>query len=684
VQGYEVAGMTGLSTNNLTPLFAKYVGTNVSLEEIAGAAFDLQTEYSRQGLPAVSVAVAPKQSTNGTVVLNVFQAVSPQIVIAGRRIAPPLVANTNLQMTFVVRGYEITGDTLLSDATLRSVFIKYTGTNIGIPDILKAKTELQLEYHDRGFPTVSVTVPTQSITNGLVKVRVFEGRLTSIVVTNEGGQYFSEANVRRALPGLRTNDILVGPIFQSELDRANNNQDRQIYPQISTGPRENSTELVLTVKDRLPLHAKVEFNNESSPGTPDLRLNTSAAYNNLWQLEHSFGLQYGFSPSDYKTGDQWNFYDKPLVANYSAFYRLPLGNEQPVESTAASSPTGFGYNEATRKFNLPAPSGRPELNIYGSRSTIDTGLQTIFSQNLSDTNGIRTLSRQDVQQDLTVNNNVGARISTPLPPQGNLLSALSFGADYKTYHLESFKTNTFTITDIFIDENGQTHTNVDQVVSPVNPKGRTTQALHYLPLSLRVDTSLHDRLGTTSFGVGFSFNPWCSVSKQEIQAMTGSTNSGTGWFIVTPSISRDFLLLTNWTLSMRLDGQIASEPLISNEQFSAGGVNSVRGYREGEVFGDDGWHVTIEQRTPTCLIGYVGGTQPLTVRGSVYMDYAEVYLLDPLGRNARTPLWGIGTGAVISVGSHWDARFLFSLPLLSAGSTERYHPRFNFALTGQF
>jgi len=154
--------------------------------------------------------------------------------------------------------------------------------------------------------------------------------------------------------------------------------------------------------------------------------------------------------------------------------------------------------------------------------------------------------------------------------------------------------------------------------------------------------------------------------------------------IVTPSITRDFIFHTNWTLSLRLDGQIASEPLISNEQFGAGGVNSVRGYREGEVFGDDGWRASIEQKTPAYIVGPLGRRQKLAVRGSIFMDYAEAYLLDPQGRNNRTPLWGVGAGAVVSLGIYWEARLIFSEPLLGAGSTGAYHPRFNFAVTGQF
>src|SRR5262249_54457579 len=154
--------------------------------------------------------------------------------------------------------------------------------------------------------------------------------------------------------------------LQAELDRANANQDRQIYPEIEPGPETNTTVLRLVVKDRLPVHGKIDFNNQSSPGTPELRLNSSAVYNNLWQYEHQLGVQYSFSPEQFKQGDQWNWYDRPLVANYSGFYRLPLANPEAIEHEVETRPGTFGFDEATRKFRLPPASGGPELNFYGS------------------------------------------------------------------------------------------------------------------------------------------------------------------------------------------------------------------------------------------------------------------------------------------------------------------------------
>ena len=698
VRAYEVAGRPLVPAESLKPIFSRRVGTNISLPDLVQAATELQAEYRGRGITNVTVAIAEKQITNGIVVMNVFQANVPQILVSGRRFSVPEVAassasetnaagtQTNVSPRFKVKAYKVTGNTLLTDDTLGAVFAKYTGTNVSIGDIVKAASDLQMEYRDRGFPTVSVTLPPQQITNETVKIQVFQGSLSELTVS--GNRHFSSNNIMRALPSLHTNMILNGPIFQAELDRANASQDRQIYPQLEPGQEPNTTALDLKVKDRLPLHAKTELNNQSSPGTPELRVNSSAVYNNLWQYEHSMGVQYSFSPEAFKTGSIWDFYDQPLVANYSGFYRLPLGSPEPLAETLTTRPGTFGYDEATRKFKLPPGSGQSELNFYASRSAIDTGLMNTFSANLYSTNG-NSLDRRDVQQDLTINQDLGARFSLPITATENFRSTLSGGVDYKSYDLTSHKTNIFTLTSVVIDNTSNpghpiTNINVSVDYSPVPSNGVTSAHLDYLPLALRYDGSVRDPLGMTSFGVGLSLNAWYSGQLTNLHKISSSTHGSGGWFIITPSLARDFNFFTNWTLSLRADGQWASEPLISNEQFGVGGVASVRGYREGDVFGDTGWHVGFEQKTPGHVIGMTSGRQPITVRGSFYMDYAEAYLLDPNGRKDRIPLWGTGFGLVAAVGFHWEARLLFSWPLESTPSTEAGQPRFNFSLTAQF
>jgi len=596
-------------------------------------------------------------------------------------------APTNAAPKFAVRAYEITGDTLLSTEALTTIFARYTGTNIGVAEIMKAGSDLQLEYRDRGFPTVNVTIPPQQISNGIVKIRVFEGFVSDIVVTNN--RWYSSSNVMRALPSLRTGVVLVRPVFQAELDRANANQDRQIYPQLEPGPRTNTSRLILDVKDRLPLHAKVELNNQSSPGTPDLRVNTSAAFNNLWQREHSVGFQYSFSPEDYKAGNQWAIYDRPLVANYSVFYRMPLGDPEIVAEAVHNNPGSFGYDEATRRFRLPASSGRPEMTVYASRSTIDTGVEILDNQTILDNPGVRTVTKTDVQKDVTLNDAIGIRLTRPLQEVRNIRSALSGGMDFKMYDLTDNKTNNFKFSEITRDPNG--NLNPPTVYNLPSPVPTTHRPLNYMPVSLRYDASLRDPSGklTGTLGLGVSVNAWYSGTASNFHNVSGSSKTSGHWVALTPGASADLQIHKDWTLSLRVDGQWASEPLISNEQFGAGGIASVRGYREGEVFGDSGWHTSLELKTPLHTVGAVQGSDKsrgklLTVRGSVYMDNAEVFLIDPQGRAGPTPLSSAGCGGVVSIGTHWEGRLLFSWPFLSAGTTRKNEPRFDFALTAQF
>ena len=64
--------------------------------------------------------------------------------------------------------------------------------------------------------------------------------------------------------------------------------------------------------------------------------------------------------------------------------------------------------------------------------------------------------------------------------------------------------------------------------------------------------------------------------------------------------SYDVLQKLPWDTSVffRTTGQYSNDPLISNEQFAVGGLDTVRGYFEAEALGDYGIHTTLELRSP--------------------------------------------------------------------------------------
>ena len=212
----------------------------------------------------------------------------------GKAAAEPVAAGKTNAPGFEVAGYLVEGNSVLPDEQLNPIFAKYTGPAISIEQIRAALGELQLTYREYGYVTVGVALPRQQVTNGIIRVQVTEGRLGEITVV--GNRYFSSNNVRRALPGLTTNVLPNIKWLQPEIDRANANPDRQIYPKILPGAIPGTSTLMLQVKDQLPLHGHLELNDKVTPDTPRTRIDSSLQYNNLWQLDHQIGVGYTFSP----------------------------------------------------------------------------------------------------------------------------------------------------------------------------------------------------------------------------------------------------------------------------------------------------------------------------------------------------------------------------------------------------
>ena len=568
---------------------------------------------------------------------------------------------TNAGPKFKVEKYQIAGNSILPPEKLGEILTNVPaafGTNVTFTGIRAALGDLQMAYRERGFVTVSVGLPPQKLTNATVKIKVTEGRLDAITV--KGNHHYSTENVLRALPSLHTNMLLNSHVFQRELDTANANRNRQIYPIIGPGLEPGTSELTLKVKDRLPLHGRVEINNQATPGTPDSRVAFNAQYDNLWQLEHQAGVQYTFSPVNFGGGKNYYFspLDLPFIASYSGYYRLPLGRPTAVQQQIDSSGGRFGYNEITHQFQMPAPSGRPEITAYATRSVSDTGVQLGELKNVVST-PLLTIDSQDAGQNVSLNEGIGAKLSLPLPALGKLASTFSLGLDFKRYQQVSFNTNNFYAVTVITNASGSQ--TISQTIASPQPARRSD--IEYFPVNIGFSGSVPDSWGTTFFNVLALFNV-ATVGKMSQVAYT--TNASDNYAIVQLGASREQRLYKDWTMLLRADGQWTDGPLFSNERYAMGGAAGVRGFSDGAAYGDTGWRVMVEPRTPLVNIGMVDGDIPFWVRGSVFLDYGQISALNPSpGVPGTLEFMGAGFGVTANIGNHIDARLTVAWPLMN-------------------
>jgi len=127
----------------------------------------------------------------------------------------------------------------------------------------------------------------------------------------------------------------------------------------------------------------------------------------------------------------------------------------------------------------------------------------------------------------------------------------------------------------------------------------------------------------------------------------------------------------------RFNWQYANAPLISNEQFSAGGATSVRGYLEAERLGDFGATLSLELHSPSLLMG--SRIDNLSLFG--FFDAASLRLLEPLpSQDPRHRLESIGAGVRFSGFAGLEIDLDWARVLRDGGNVLRNDERVHFQL----
>ena len=139
----------------------------------------------------------------------------------------------------------------------------------------------------------------------------------------------------------------------------------------------------------------------------------------------------------------------------------------------------------------------------------------------------------------------------------------------------------------------------------------------------------------------------------------------------------------DWVSSVRVAGQYADRPLVTNEQFALGGLSNVRGYLQSEAVGDRGVNGSIELRAPSLATQLGSFVDELRVY--VFADGGIVSVIEPQVDTASVyRIASIGGGIRLKVFKHFSGDLLVALPLVGTTDTRANDPRFTFSVKGEF
>lgn len=247
---------------------------------------------------------------------------------------------------------------------------------------------------------------------------------------------------------------------------------------------------------------------------------------------------------------------------------------------------------------------------------------------------------------------VGLRWIRALPSKPGLFHSLTLGIDYK-HSLESIVGS------------------ADSVSTPVT----------YLPLVVQYSGTFVGDSGVTQLDLGANFS-LRGLRDNETEFQLRRYNARSDYFYWRGDVMRTQKLGAEYSLYARLDFQLASGPLIGNEQFTLGGAENVRGYLEGERLGDDGVRATLELRSPRLAVDVKGIDQFFLL---AFVDAGQVRIIDPLpGQTDYFALSSTGLGLRLSAWKSWRVNADFALPLQDGAYTLAHHGRFHLKASYDF
>ncbi len=214
---------------------------------------------------------------------------------------------------------------------------------------------------------------------------------------------------------------------------------------------------------------------------------------------------------------------------------------------------------------------------------------------------------------------LGLQASFNLPPGKDFYHSVSLGIDYK--HFDQ---------DILVGGS--------DLASPIT----------YYPVSANYSATYAPKGSVTEFNAGVTFH-LSGLGSTSAAFDNSRYGAGASFVYFRGDLSHTRDLPAGLQVFGKIQGQLADQPLLSSEQFSAGGLDTVRGYLEGEVPGDDAFFTSLEFRSPSfiSLLGQKTGEWRVYIFG----DTAWVTMNTPLPpeQASRFSLESYGVGSRIQV-----------------------------------
>jgi hemolysin activation/secretion protein len=228
--------------------------------------------------------------------------------------APPAPAKESagsLVKSVVVRKIVVTGSTVFSQEEISKITAPYENRNLTMEDLELLRRALTLLYVNKGYINSGAVIPDQKVVDGVITLRIIEGKLTSITV--EGNKWYHESFLRNRIALGAGVPVNILPL-QDRLQLLQQDQRiERMHAELRPGASPGESELTVRVEEKPPFYLWVAFDNYEPPSVGAEREMVTLAHRNLTGHGDILSFTYGRSNGLNPLIDAW--YAVPITAH---------------------------------------------------------------------------------------------------------------------------------------------------------------------------------------------------------------------------------------------------------------------------------------------------------------------------------------------------------------------------------
>lgn len=255
-----------------------------------------------------------------------FMAGGPKL--ANAQLAPSASTQAASLRVLVTR-YEVQGNTLLPSALLNQHLEAFTGS-VSLERLRAAAAAVQDLYRLAGYGGVVAFLPEQELKDGLVVVRVVEGKLIRVEVSDN--KRYSTNNILASLPSLVAGATPNVRRIDAEIQIANESPAKTLQVLLQPGSKPGEVVAAVSVVEQPVQRFTARLDNTGGKQIGRWRAALGWQHANLWDRDHVFATELQTAPQDTST-----------VKVLSGSYRAPLyGQALAIDAFAAWSDVDAG------------------------------------------------------------------------------------------------------------------------------------------------------------------------------------------------------------------------------------------------------------------------------------------------------------------------------------------------------